>query len=145
MAHRERVTIREATLPDAGGVLAFWREASAHSSVSDYPESVRILIEHPSAWLLVAEREAEDGVAGTLVAAWDGWRGNFYRLAVRPSLRRRGIGTALVREGERRLAACGSLRNSAMVESDDEAATAFWRAAGYRLDARLARYLKEGS
>jgi len=142
MASRAGPAIREATFDDVETVLAFWREASDHASVSDNPESVRLLLKHESAWLLIAEL---DGViAGTLVAAWDGWRGNFYRLAVRPSLRRRGIGSALLREGERRMFACGALRNSALVEGDDPVATAFWIAAGYRLDPRLARYIKEG-
>ena len=141
MASRDDPAIRGATLDDVDAVLRFWRDASEHSSVSDNPESVRILLEHPAAWLLIAE--SEDGIVGTLVAAWDGWRGNLYRLAVRPSLRRRGIATALVREGERRMVACGALRNSAMVEGEDDVATAFWRSAGYRLDAKLVRFIKE--
>jgi ribosomal protein S18 acetylase RimI-like enzyme len=143
MAPPEDPAVREATFDDVEAVLAFWRSASDHASVSDNPESVRLLLKHESAWLLVAE--ADGRIAGTLVAAWDGWRGNFYRLAVRPDLRRRGIGTALVRAGEHRMIACGALRNSAMVEGDDAVATAFWTAAGYRLDPRLARYIKEGS
>jgi ribosomal protein S18 acetylase RimI-like enzyme len=141
MASSDPPGIRDATRDDVDTVLAFWREASDHASVSDNPASVSILLEHATAWLLIAADG--DGVDGTLVAAWDGWRGNFYRLAVRPSLRRRGIATALVREGERRMTACGALRNSAMVEGDDDVATAFWRSVGYRLDPRLARYIKE--
>jgi ribosomal protein S18 acetylase RimI-like enzyme len=43
---------------------------------------------HPGA-LLVAEI---DGVlAGSLIAAWDGWRGSFYQPAVSPEHRRRGL------------------------------------------------------
>lgn len=142
MASRDEPAIRDATANDVETVLRFWRESSDHQSLSDNAESVRLLLEHDAAWLLIAGPQGE--VDGTLVAAWDGWRGNFYRLAVRPPLRRRGIGTALVREGERRLFASGALRISALVEDDDEIATAFWRAAGYRLDPRLARYIKEG-
>ncbi|MEX2554574.1 MAG: GNAT family N-acetyltransferase [Actinomycetota bacterium] len=141
MASRDPPKIRDATRGDVDTVLAFWREASDHASVSDNPESVSTLLEHDSAWLLIAGDG--DGVDGTLVAAWDGWRGNFYRLAVRPSQRRRGIATALVREGERRIRERGSRRISSMVEGDDEVATAFWRSAGYRLDPRLDRYIKE--
>ena len=141
MASSDPIEIRDATAKDVDAVLAFWRDASDHTSVSDNPESVRILIEHPSAWLLVVE---EDGaIVGTLVAAWDGWRGNLYRLAVDPARRRRGIATALVAEGERRVNACGALRNSAMVEGNDPVATAFWAAVGYRLDPKLVRYIKE--
>ena len=44
-------------------------------------------------------------LSGTVIASWDGWRGAMYRLAVLPSLRRRGIAAALVDEGERRLQA----------------------------------------
>jgi ribosomal protein S18 acetylase RimI-like enzyme len=39
---------------------------------------------------------------GTLVAAWDGWRGNMYRLAVLPEHRRAGIGRELVDAGYER-------------------------------------------
>ena len=141
MASRDPPKIRDANRIDVETVLAFWREASDHASVSDNPESVSILLEHDTAWLLIAGDG--DGIDGTLVAAWDGWRGNFYRLAVHPERRRRGIATALVREGERRMNACGALRNSAMVEGDDDVATAFWGSVGYRLDPRLARSIKE--
>jgi ribosomal protein S18 acetylase RimI-like enzyme len=140
MASRDGPAIREGTADDVDAVLGFWRDASEHASVSDNPASVRILLEHPAAWLLIAE--SDGGIAGTLIAAWDGWRGNFYRLAVHPDRRRRGIATALVREGERRIRERGSRRISSMVEGDDEVATAFWRSAGYRLDPRLDRYIK---
>jgi ribosomal protein S18 acetylase RimI-like enzyme len=140
MASRDGPAIREGTADDVDAVLGFWRDASEHASVSDNPASVRILLEHPAAWLLIAE--SDGGIAGTLIAAWDGWRGNFYRLAGHPDRRRRGIATALVREGERRIRERGSRRISSMVEGDDEVATAFWRSAGYRLDPRLDRYIK---
>ena len=141
MASSDAARIRSATAKDVDAVLAFWKKASDHTSVSDNPKSLRILLEHPAAWLLVVENEGT--IVGTLVAAWDGWRGNFYRLAVDPSRRRRGMGTALVAEGERRMNACGARRNSAMVEGSDPVATAFWTAVGYRLDAKLSRYIKE--
>jgi ribosomal protein S18 acetylase RimI-like enzyme len=41
----------------------------------------------------VAEGDGE--IVGALIAAWDGWRGNMYRLAVREGHRREGIGLAL--------------------------------------------------
>jgi ribosomal protein S18 acetylase RimI-like enzyme len=58
----------------------------AHDSV----EQVRRVIEHPSALLVVAESSRE--LLGTLIGTYDGWRGNMYRLVVRPDRRREGIG-----------------------------------------------------
>jgi len=77
----------------------------------------------------VARREGE--IVGALIAAWDGWRGNMYRLAVRDSHRREGIGTALTRAGEDYLRSCGARRVTALVAFEDERAGEFWDSAGY--------------
>jgi ribosomal protein S18 acetylase RimI-like enzyme len=75
------------------------------ASVSDSPEGLAGLLTADPQALLVAEL---DGVlAGSLIAAWDGWRGSFYRLAVSPEHRRKGLATMLLREGERRLREAG--------------------------------------
>ena len=81
-------------------------------------------------------------IVGTLVAAWDGWRGNMYRLAVRADARRGGIARALVTAGEARLIALGAQRITALVIGSHEEATGFWLAAGYEHDVRMARYVK---
>ena len=86
--------------------------------------------------LLVAERDGE--IVGALIAAWDGWRGNMYRLAVRDGRRREGVGLALTRAGEGYLWERGVRRVTALVAYDDEVAGAFWEAAGYPLTARSA-------
>ena len=90
--------------------------------------------------LLVAEIDGR--VVGSLIAAFDGWRGNLYRLAVEPSHRRRGVARELVAEGERRLAAVGCRRISALVLRDEGPATALWAAAGYERAERIVRYVK---
>ena len=51
-------------------------------------EDVERLIADSPAALLVAERDGE--IVGVLIAAWDGWRGNMYRLAVREGAGGRG-------------------------------------------------------
>lgn len=98
---------------------------------------VERLIEDSPAALLVAERN--DEIVGTLIAAWDGWRGNMYRLAVRDGHRRQGIGLALTRAGEEYLRGCGARRVTALVAFDDEAAGSFWEAAGYPVDREIGR------
>ncbi|HEU4658179.1 MAG TPA: GNAT family N-acetyltransferase, partial [Capillimicrobium sp.] len=81
-------------------------------------------------------------VVGSLVAAFNGWRGSFYRLAVHPDHRRRGLATALLRRGEERLAALGGRRLDAIVVSTEEAALAFWAAAGYERQVERERFVR---
>lgn len=90
--------------------------------------------------LLVAERRGE--IVGALIAGWDGWRGNMYRLAVSREHRREGIGIALTRAGEEYLLGCGVRRVTALVAFDDEVAGAFWEAAGYPRDQEIGRRVR---
>jgi ribosomal protein S18 acetylase RimI-like enzyme len=122
-------------------VLELWTEArSGHASTTDRLADVERLIADSPAALLVAERDGE--IVGALIAGWDGWRGSLYRLAVREGQRRRGIGVALVRAGEEYLHGCGVRRVTALVAFEDEAAGAFWEAAGYPQDRDVGRRVR---
>ena len=83
--------MRRCRQPDLPAVLGLWAQArSDHASTPDRLADVERLVEDSPAALLVAERSNE--IVGALIAAWDGWRGNMYRLAVRHGHRRQGIG-----------------------------------------------------
>jgi ribosomal protein S18 acetylase RimI-like enzyme len=123
-------------------VLAGRRAAGSPPSVTDSAEHVGAIVASDHAWLFVAE---EDGrVAGTLIAAWDGWRGSLYRLAVLPECRRRRIASALVAAGEDRLRAAGARRLAAIVLQESAEAAGFWAAAGYEHQVEAGRYVKTG-
>jgi ribosomal protein S18 acetylase RimI-like enzyme len=133
------VSIRVARNDDLSGVLAVWEQArSATATTPDDAESVTQLIEHTPDALLVADCEGE--LVGVLVAAWDGWRGNMYRLAVLPAFRRRGIARRLVAAGHERLHAKGARRVTALVDDSAEA-TGLWRATEYELDEQHSRFV----
>ena len=126
---------------DVEEVLGLWGAArSRYSSTPDTLAVIRRLRERDPEALLVARHRGR--VVGTLIAAWDGWRGNMYRLAVAEDHRRQGIGLALVRAGERRLWQCGARRVTALVGAEDEDATALWRAADYEHDRLVSRFVK---
>ncbi|MBI5106137.1 MAG: GNAT family N-acetyltransferase [Solirubrobacterales bacterium] len=133
------VPVRLARPADVPGVLALWNAARSPVAVTeDRAEDAERLIDLGA--LLVAE---EDGrIAGALVAAWDGWRGNMYRLAVLPEARRRGIARALVDAGHEALRAKGARRVSALVADEEAEATALWAAVGYARDGQLARWVR---
>lgn len=134
-------TIRPARADDAAAILGLWRQdRSPHASTEDRRVDVeRLLAETPGS-LLVAERGG--ALVGVLIAAWDGWRGNMYRLAVHRGHRRRGIGLALVRAGEAHLHGRGARRITALVGYDDGLAAAFWESAGYPRDEQIGRRVR---
>jgi ribosomal protein S18 acetylase RimI-like enzyme len=133
------VTVRAARQEDLDAVLELWGGArSAHAVTEDAPERVAGLIDSES--LFVAE--ADGLIVGALIAAFDGWRGNMYRLAVRPEFRRRGIAARLVAAGEAGLRARGAPRITALVAFDDSAARGFWEAVGYAADAEIGRMVR---
>lgn len=135
-----RPAIRSAGVQDIETLLDLWSAAGSVPTVSDSPDGLaRLLAADPEA-LLVAE--VDGVVAGSLIAAWDGWRGSFYRLAVAPEQRRKGLARMLLREGERRLRERGAIRLTAIVADDEAGAMAFWRAAGYEPQGHRARFIR---
>lgn len=133
--------MRRASRDDVDAVLELWASSrSAHASTPDRREDVERLLQGSPAALLVAEDGGQ--VVGAVIAGWDGWRGNIYRLAVDDRYRRKGIGLLLTRAAEDYLRGCGARRITALVAHDDEAAGSFWDAAGYPRDTEIGRRVR---
>jgi ribosomal protein S18 acetylase RimI-like enzyme len=133
--------IRTARAEDVEEVLALWeRTRSATIAVADTRDALLAVIAAPAGEVLLAEADGQ--IVGTLIATFDGWRGNMYRLATAPEYRRRGIATALVTEAHRLLALAGARRISALVVGGERDAVRFWDAAGYTHDTQIDRYAR---
>lgn len=138
--------VRACRPQEAPAVLELWeQDRSDHASTADRLEDVQRLLSEMPGSLLVAVADADHAdvaILGALIAAWDGWRGNMYRLAVRFEHRRRGIGLALVRAGETHLHRQGARRITALVAYEDDVAAGFWESAGYPRDLDIGRRVR---
>ena len=132
--------VRSAELEDAPSILELWRRAGSFPTRTDNEESIRSLIAHDRNAVLVAEEDA--ALTGSLVAAFDGWRGTLFRLAVLPAHRRRGVARKLVAEGERRLRERGAARINLYAIKAETVAIDFWNALGFEPDDRCRRFVK---
>jgi ribosomal protein S18 acetylase RimI-like enzyme len=133
----EHLSIRACRLEEIEMVLELWRQAEATPGVTDNTDDLRRAVAESPAHVLVAEVGGR--LVGSVIGAFDGWRGNIYRLAVHPDHRQRGIARALVAEVEGRLGRQGARRISALVEKDHPGAMNFWEAVGYWVDERIVR------
>ena len=131
--------IRACHPEEAEALLALWQAAGTSPSITDTLTDIRGAIESRAS-VLVAE--ADQRIVGSLIATFDGWRGNMYRIAVHPEYRRRGIGRALVEEGERCLTKQGTKRITALVEEKYPWAIAFWSSVGYEIEPGIARFFR---
>jgi ribosomal protein S18 acetylase RimI-like enzyme len=141
------VLIRRVRDNELAAVSKMWNAAGVTPpSVSDSVEGLTRLVHEPAALLLVAT--IDEQLVGSVIGAWDGWRGNIYRLAVSLEYRRKGIARRLVAEITRELFAKGATRLSALVEHEHQWAIDFWDSMsdlGYGRDPKFARYIADRS
>ena len=122
----EALEIRPAGADDVDAVLGLWVRSGTHRTVTDDSAGVARLIHDAPGALLVAVDAGE--IVGTVIAAWNGWRGSIYRIAVAPSHRRRGVANALLASATQSLIDQGARRIDAFVVKDDALARSFWDA-----------------
>jgi ribosomal-protein-alanine N-acetyltransferase len=91
---------------------------------------LRWFLAQADALCVAAEMDAK--IVGFLIADRDGPLAHIITIDVAPEHRRLGIGTLMLAEIERRLAAFGVRAISLETASDNEAGTAFWQRHGYR-------------
>jgi ribosomal protein S18 acetylase RimI-like enzyme len=134
--------IRSAGNGDIESLLSFWALAAENTGrVADDARSLTRLLARDADALLLAE--SGDGIVGSVIAGWDGWRFHIYRLAVHPDWRGRGVGRQLIAEVESRAASAGASRIDAVVLVENERAAAFWTALGYRPQPEWRRWVRQ--
>ena len=135
------VELRGCLASDVDAVLELWRRADAVPRPTDRPDALLKRVAYGDDLFVLAV--AEGRIIGSLIGAWDGWRGGLYRLAVDPEYRRRSIATRLVREVESRLKRVGAERVPIRVFYGEPGAVEFWESVGYRAEPDEAIYVKD--
>ncbi len=128
--------IRSYQESDEAAVAALWREVFPGAPAWNHPETdIRRKLAVQRELFLVASLEAQ--LVGTAMAGYDGHRGWVYYVAVSPRHRRQGIGRALMREVEQRLARLGCPKLNLQVRASNDQVVAFYRRLGYRVEERI--------
>jgi len=133
------IEIRPAGPDDIPAVLSLWAEATAPTTTDDV-DGIGALLERDPGALLVAETSGQ--IVGTVIAAWDGWRGSVYRIVVAPEYRRDGLGRRLLDEAENRLRRVGARRMHAIVVGTDPRALGFWESSDWECQASQLRFTR---
>jgi ribosomal protein S18 acetylase RimI-like enzyme len=118
------------------GVDALWRDAFPNDNAWNaakisIPEKLRV---QPDLLLVAVESGL---VVGSIMAGYDGHRGWISRIAVLKSNRRQGIGEALIREAEKRLAALGCSKVNLQVVTSNATVLGFYQSLGYHVEERV--------
>ena len=137
----DEIILRQCLEGEIESVLELWRAAGSTPSVTDTREALLTTINSGASSVIVAV--SGGAVAGSIIGAFDGWRGNLYRLAVHPDYQRQGIARRLVSEAEDWLRGQGAKRVGAVVEKDHPWAVGFWESAGFALEPLDLRYVRD--
>jgi ribosomal protein S18 acetylase RimI-like enzyme len=71
------------------------------------------------------------------MAGYDGHRGWIYSVAVHPSYRNQGIGSALVSYAERALASKGCMKVNLQILQSNKSTSVFYESLGYAVEPRV--------
>ena len=116
---------------DYENVLSLWRATGLITRPGDEQEGIELKLQRDPDLFLIAEDS--DEILGVVLGAWDGRRGWINHLAVRPDRQRKGIGTLLVRELEKRLMEKGARKINAQIYQSNTRSLSFFKAMGYEV------------
>jgi len=121
--------IEPASAGDRAAVITLWQAAGLTRPWNDPGSDFDLALANPTSTILLAHDEA--GLAGSVMAGFDGHRGWVYYLATDPDRLKHGIGRALMAAAEDWLRQLGCPRVRLMVRHDNLDARGFYTAIGY--------------
>ncbi|MGB2897285.1 MAG: GNAT family acetyltransferase [Anaerolineales bacterium] len=128
--------IRTYVQADENDVIKLWREVFPSTPAKNDPlKDIELkLTEQPELFLVAIV----DGLlVGTAMAGFDGHRGWVYYVAVRPTYRRKGIGSALMKEVESTLSQVGCPKLNLQIRASNAEVQAFYQSLGFEVEDRI--------
>jgi ribosomal protein S18 acetylase RimI-like enzyme len=117
-------------------VIALWETVFGYEAPHNKPSlAIDKKLEANDQLFFVAV--ADNAVAGTLMAGYDGHRGWIYSVAVARSHRRQGVGSRLVSHAERALARRGCVKINLQILEGNESVVGFYAKLGFSVEKRV--------
>ncbi len=129
---------------DRDALVALWRELFPDDPPHNEPR--KMLAAKLAVDDLVFVADDDDRLGGACMAGYDGHRGWLYAVAVRPELRRGGLGRALVETALAALAERGCIKVNLQIRADNATVESFYRSLGFTPEERISmgRHLGPG-
>ncbi len=124
--------IRPFAARDEPEVISLWERCELTRPWNDPRKDIHRKVSVSPDLFLVGEVDGH--VVAAVMAGYEGHRGWLNYLAIDPSLRRRGLGRAIVEEAERRLRLRGCPKVNLQVRTTNREAIEFYRRLGYSVD-----------
>jgi N-acetylglutamate synthase len=126
-----KLRIREFRVSDYDQVISLWLECRlVRNKKSVSKEMLQVKSKRDPQLFLVC-LDSGGNIVGTVMGAWDGWRGWIYKLAVTRSLRRSGLGSRLIEEITKRLNESGAGIVRAIVKKNNAPSLSLFAKMGY--------------
>jgi ribosomal protein S18 acetylase RimI-like enzyme len=130
------VDVRAYEDTDEAAVVALWDACFVEQRSWNQPrELIRRKVAVARDLFLVATLDRR--IVGAVIAGWDGHRGWLYHLAVAPDVRRRGIGSRLVRAAESLLQARGCPKVNLQILAANRDVVRFYERLGFAVEERV--------
>ncbi len=133
---RDGFAIRPIRDGDEEAVAKLWRVCGLVRPWNDPLRDIESARANASSDIFVAVSEEGGGIAGSVMAGYEGHRGWVYYVAVAQEHRSQGLGERLMRHAEAWLASAGAPKVMLMIREENEAVRRFYEAIGYEVEER---------
>ncbi len=133
---RDGFAIRPIRDGDKEAVAKLWRVCGLVRPWNDPLRDIESARANASSDIFVAVSEEGGGIAGSVMAGYEGHRGWVYYVAVAQEHRSQGLGERLMRHAEAWLASAGAPKVMLMIREENEAVRRFYEAIGYEVEER---------